>query len=105
LGYLERKDQEDQGSKPAGANSLTDPILKKNPTQKNRVDGVTQEVEYLPSKCEPLSSNTSATKKKNNNNNKNAGMRAPGQRIARSSPWVRGVSIHRPARKHHGCSE
>jgi hypothetical protein len=35
------RDQEDRGSKPTGANSLRDPISKKNPSEK-RTGGVAQ---------------------------------------------------------------
>jgi hypothetical protein len=52
--YSGGRDQEDCGSKPAGANSLSDPILKKNPPQEK--DGM---VEWL--KVEALSSNPSTT--------------------------------------------
>jgi hypothetical protein len=41
--YSEGRDQEDHGSKPAQANSLPDPISKKNPSQK-RAGGVAQGV-------------------------------------------------------------
>jgi hypothetical protein len=61
--YSGGRDQEDQGSKPAWANSLQDPILK-NPTQK-RAGGVTQVVERLPSKHEALNLNPSTANKVN----------------------------------------
>jgi hypothetical protein len=58
--YLGGRDQEDCSSKPAQANSLQDPIS--NPPQ-NRVEGVPQVVEHLPSKCEALSSDPTTAKK------------------------------------------
>jgi hypothetical protein len=50
--YSGDRDQEDQGSKPAQANSLKDPILKKNPLPK-RAGGGTQGVgpEFKPQYC------------------------------------------------------
>jgi hypothetical protein len=56
--YLGGRDQEDQGSKPARANSFRDPILK-IPTQ-NRVGEVDQGVERL---HETLNSDPSTAKK------------------------------------------
>jgi hypothetical protein len=46
------RDQEDQGPKPAWANSLQAPISKKNPSQK-RTGGVTQGIgpEFKPQYC------------------------------------------------------
>jgi hypothetical protein len=49
--YSESRDQEDHGLKPAQANSLRDPILKKS-YHNERAGGVAQVVERLPSKCE-----------------------------------------------------
>jgi hypothetical protein len=41
--YSGSRDQEEHGSKPAQANSLRDPISKKNPAHmKKKTDGVTQ---------------------------------------------------------------
>jgi hypothetical protein len=54
------RDQEDRGLKPAWANSLVVPISK-IPTQK-RASRVVQVVDFLPSKCEALSSNSKSTK-------------------------------------------
>jgi hypothetical protein len=64
--YSRDRDQEDHGSRPAQANSSSDPILEKPNTKKRRAGEVTQvvEVECLPSKHEALSSNPSAAKKK-----------------------------------------
>jgi hypothetical protein len=53
--YSRSSDQEDCGSKPAQANSLQDPILKKK--SQKRAGGVAQVVEHLPTKCEALNSN------------------------------------------------
>jgi hypothetical protein len=55
LPYSRGRDQEDHGSKPAQANSLSDPILK-NPSQKLGL------VEWL--KVKALSSSPSTTKKR-----------------------------------------
>jgi hypothetical protein len=60
--YLGGRDQEDQSSKPAWANSSGDPISK-NPSQKNRAGRVTQVIEHLLSKHKALSSNSTVAKK------------------------------------------
>jgi hypothetical protein len=53
--YSGGRDQEDHGLKPALANSLQDPILKKNPLQKGLVEWLS---------VWALSSNASTAKKK-----------------------------------------
>jgi hypothetical protein len=60
--YSEGRDQEDPGSKPAQANRLGNPISKTSSTKKGQQ--MYQVVEYLPCKCETLSSNRSTTTKK-----------------------------------------
>jgi hypothetical protein len=60
--YSGGRDQEDNCSKLARANSLQDPISKVLNTK--RAEGVAQGVERLPTKCEAVSSNPSTTKKK-----------------------------------------
>jgi hypothetical protein len=59
--YLGGRDQEDQGSKPARANSLRDPILKIPNTKRERVGRMIQVVESLHSKGGALSSNHSTS--------------------------------------------
>jgi hypothetical protein len=59
--YSGGRDHEDQGSKPALANSSRDLILKVPNTKKGLV---AQAVDCLPSKCEALSTNSSTAKKK-----------------------------------------
>jgi hypothetical protein len=61
--YSEGKDQEVLQLKPAEANSSGDSIMK-IPNTKKGSGGMTEVVEYLPSKCEALSLNPSNTKKK-----------------------------------------
>jgi hypothetical protein len=55
-------DQEDQGSRPAWADSSRDPIS--NITRAKWTGGVAQAAEYLLCKCEALSSNSSPNKTK-----------------------------------------
>jgi hypothetical protein len=61
--YSGGKDQEDGGSKPAWTYSCQDTVSKIPNTK--RADRVAQVVEYLPSKCEALSSNSNITQRTN----------------------------------------
>jgi hypothetical protein len=64
-GYSRGRNKEDCSLKTTMAYSLGDPILKILNTKKGWLSG--SAVEYLPSKCEVLTSNSSTIKKKRKN--------------------------------------